>query len=148
MLLLIPPAPHFFRGKPHKIPVHIPRNPCLRKRKQNKRRLLAHEDYSCISNCRTKLLAIFRSVFVIFCGVIKYLCIFFPRFLAQAQTMFCGALGFRGILFGKLCNNSICYYVKSWPNFTKISGALSFFFIFKFPVINSSHLADGRSVEV
>jgi len=32
---------------------------------------LAHEDYAGISNCRTKLLAIFRSVFLIFFAVFQ-----------------------------------------------------------------------------
>ena len=61
--------------------VHIPRNPCLWKRKKKKekfikRRLLAHWDYSNISNCRTKILEIFRGIFIIFCGVSKYLRIY------------------------------------------------------------------------
>jgi hypothetical protein len=86
--------------------------------------LLAREDYAGVSNCRTKLFAIFRSVFIFFCSVLKYLCIFFPWIIAEALTMLCGALGFRGILFGKHCNNSIRYYVKRWPNFTKHNGAL------------------------
>ena len=65
-----------FPWKPLKILLYISRNPCLWKRKHNKRQLLAREDYASISNCRTKLLAIFQSVFVFFCSVLKYLCIF------------------------------------------------------------------------
>ena len=37
------------------------------------RRLLAHWDYS---NCRTKILAIFRGIFTIFCGISQQLCIY------------------------------------------------------------------------
>ena len=47
------------------------------RREQNKRQLLAHEDYADISNRRTKLLAILRSVFVTFLRCFKYIYVFF-----------------------------------------------------------------------
>ena len=58
----------FFRGGTPKIIGHIPRNPCLWKE------LLAHGGYSNISNCRTRIIAIFRGIFIIFCGISKQLC--------------------------------------------------------------------------
>jgi hypothetical protein len=58
------------RGTP-KIIVRIPRNPCLWKQKIVKRWLLAHGDYSSIANCRTKIVAIFRGICTICCGISK-----------------------------------------------------------------------------
>jgi hypothetical protein len=58
----------FFREGTPKITVHIPRNPCLRKRKKNNnnknknKRVLADGDYSNISKCRKKILAISRGI--------------------------------------------------------------------------------------
>ena len=56
--------------------------------KKKKRLLLAHADYSNISNCRTKILTIFR-------GILNYflLCTVFTQlFLPEPLTMFCGTL--------------------------------------------------------
>jgi hypothetical protein len=57
----------FFRGGTCNIIVHIPRNPCLWGVGGEiiNRRLLTHGDYSNISNCLTKILAIFRGTFII-----------------------------------------------------------------------------------
>jgi hypothetical protein len=51
--------------------------------------------------------------------VFRNLYSFFPRFLAQNFTMFCGNLGFRGALFGKFwsaCNNLFLWLERgfSW----------------------------------
>jgi hypothetical protein len=41
-----------------------------------KRQLVAHEDYSSIANCRTKIPAIFRGIFGIFRGISIFLFIY------------------------------------------------------------------------
>ena len=68
------------RGTP-KIILDILRNPCLWKRKRQK--MLAHGDYSNISNCRTKILVIFRGLFIIFAAFqnthVLYLFHYFSR---------------------------------------------------------------------
>ena len=42
-----------------------------RKKYIKKRRLLAHGNYSSISNCRTKILAIFHGIVIMFCSILK-----------------------------------------------------------------------------
>ena len=74
----------FFRWSNPKTIVHIPRNPCLWKRKKKSidRRLVAQWDYSNIFSCRTKILAIFRDIFFNFSRYFKivvYLFYYFSR---------------------------------------------------------------------
>ena len=73
-----------------------------------KRRLLAHGDYSSISNCRANIFAIFRNIFIMFCGISKYLCIYCNIFFSEPLTMICGTLSFRGTLFEKHCHILNC----------------------------------------
>ena len=61
--------------------LRVPRNPCLWKRKCRKRQLLAHGDYSNVSDCRTEFLAIFRGIFIIFFAVFENSYVFIPLFL-------------------------------------------------------------------
>lgn len=56
----------FLHGGTPKIIFHSPRKPTLWRSKQNKRLLLAHGDYSRISNFRAKLFTMFRGIFAIF----------------------------------------------------------------------------------
>jgi hypothetical protein len=65
-----------------------------------KRLLLAHGDYSDISNCRTKILAIFPGIFKMF-AVFQNSYVFIPIFLSEPLTMFCGNPRFRGALCEK-----------------------------------------------
>ena len=51
------------------------------------RQLLAHGDYSYIFNCRTKILAKFRGMFIIFCGISKQLCIYSTLFLGTPNDV-------------------------------------------------------------
>jgi hypothetical protein len=52
--------------------------------------LLVHGDYSSISNRRTKILAIFRGIFITFCGVCvyihTYIHTYIPLFLTEPLT--------------------------------------------------------------
>ena len=89
---------NFFRWGRSKIIVHIPRNPCVRKR-----RLLTHGDDSSISNCRTKILAIFRGIFIIF-AVFQNIYVFISLFFSEPLTVFCGTLRFRRTPFDKRCS--------------------------------------------
>jgi hypothetical protein len=68
--------------------------------KSVKRRLLVHGGYCDVSNCRTKILAIFRGVFII-AAVFQSSYIFIPLFLSEPLTMFCGAQRFRQTAFEK-----------------------------------------------
>ena len=54
-----------------------------------KRGFLADGDYSNISNCRTKILAIFRGIFIIFCGISKYLCIYSSISIGTPNDVLC-----------------------------------------------------------
>ena len=55
------------------------------------KRQSAHGDYSSTSSCRTKSLAMFSGISVIFCGVSNSYVSIAP-FLAEPLTMFCGML--------------------------------------------------------
>jgi hypothetical protein len=65
--------------------------------------LLAHEDYSNISNYRRKILAILREIFITFFPIFQNSCVFIPLSLSEPQTVFCGTLTFRGTQFEKHC---------------------------------------------
>ena len=69
----------FFRGgtPPHENEIHI------------KTRLLAHGDYTSISNCRTKILEILRYTFIIFCGILKQVRIYSTLLLSEPLKVFC-----------------------------------------------------------
>ena len=54
-------------------------------------RLLVHADYPITSNCRTKILAIFRGTFVISCGF-QNRYVFIPLLLSEILKVFCGTL--------------------------------------------------------
>jgi hypothetical protein len=54
-----------------------------------KRRLLGHGDYSNISNCRRKILAIFRGIFIIF-AVFQNSSFLIPIFLSEPLSVLCG----------------------------------------------------------
>jgi hypothetical protein len=43
---------------------------------KTKKQLVAHGDYSCSANCRTKISAIFRGIFGIFRAISKFLCVY------------------------------------------------------------------------
>jgi hypothetical protein len=76
------------------------------KKKNYKRRLLAYEDYSNISTCRTKILVIFRGLFVFFFfAVFQNSYVFIPLFLSEPLTVFCETQYFRGTHFEKHCSS-------------------------------------------
>jgi hypothetical protein len=65
-----------------------------------KRRLLPHGDYSNIPNRWTKILAIFRGIFIIF-AQFQNNYVFIPLFPSEPLTEFRGTLRFHGTLFEK-----------------------------------------------
>ena len=67
-----------------------------------KKLLLAHGDYSNIYNCGSKILAIFRSKFMI-SAVFQNSYIFIPLLLSEPLMMFCETQRFSGTLFEKHC---------------------------------------------
>jgi hypothetical protein len=69
-------------------------------KKKLKRLLLAHGDCSYISNCLTKIPAVFRGVFKVF-AVSQNSYIFIPRFFSEPLTLLCGNFSFRETLFEK-----------------------------------------------
>ena len=93
-----------FRGGTPNIIIHIPKNPCLQKQKKIiERQLLAHGDYSSISNCQKKILAIFRCIFIILLRYFKTVIYLFHYFSRNPQMVFCGTVRFRGTQFEKHC---------------------------------------------
>ena len=54
--------------------------------------LYAHREYSSISNIRTKILAIFRGIFIIIFAVFQNSCVFIPLFLSEYLTVCCGSV--------------------------------------------------------
>jgi hypothetical protein len=74
--------------------------PTNMKTQVRKRQLLKNRDYSSISNWQTKIIAIFRRIFIFF-AVFQNSYVFIPLFLADPLTVFCGTLRFRGTKFEK-----------------------------------------------
>jgi hypothetical protein len=48
----------------------------MKKKKIARRQLLAHRNYSSISNCQPKIFTIFQNIFIIFCNILKWLHIY------------------------------------------------------------------------
>jgi hypothetical protein len=86
------------------------------------RQLLAHGDYPNISNCRTKILAIFRGYVYNFFAVFQNSYVFSPLFLSEFLTTFSGTLSFRGTQFQKHWSNTI--YIWNAQNFQTTRGSL------------------------
>jgi hypothetical protein len=104
-----------FRGGTPKIIFHIPEEPLSMKTKTIyvKRRLLAHGDYSSISNYRTRILATFSGIFIIFFFLLNFK-LFIPLLLSEPLKVFCGTLMFRGTQFEKHRYRSYAFSECCW----------------------------------
>jgi hypothetical protein len=91
----------WFRRGPPKIIVHIPRNPCLRKRTHtHKETVGGAQRLLQFFQLPDRNFVIFRGIFIILCGI-SYVLI--PLFLSEPVTMFCETLRFRGTLYEEHC---------------------------------------------
>jgi hypothetical protein len=77
---------------------------CENKNKITNRLFLAHGDYCSISNCQTKIVAMFRNIFIIFFAVFRNSYVFTPLSLMEPLMAFCRGIRFHGTVFEKHCS--------------------------------------------